>query len=113
MNFILKTIAGGGALLLAAAAFSGVTIVGAWPAFLAALVLGVFNALVRPALVFLTLPINIVTLGLFTFVINALLLWLAASLVTGVAIAGFWWAFLAALIVSFIVSVVDRLLDDE
>jgi len=113
MGFILKTIAGGAALLLAGAAFTGVTIAGTWPAFLAALVLGVFNALIRPVLIFLTLPINFLTLGLFTFVINGLLLWLVASLVTGVAITGFWWAVLAALVVSFIVSIVDGLLDDE
>lgn len=113
MQFILKTIAGGAALLLAGAAFSGVMISGTWPAFLAALLLGIFNALIRPVLIFLTLPINILTLGLFTFVINALLLWLAAAVVTGVAVSGFWWAFLAALVVSFIVSIVDNLLDED
>lgn len=109
MKFIFTTIASGGALLLAAVLFSGVTVTGFWPAVLVGLVLGVLNALVRPVLLFLTLPINVITLGLFTFVINALLLWLAAAIVAGVSLAGFWAAFLAALLVSLITSLVDAL----
>ncbi|MEX2514729.1 MAG: phage holin family protein [Candidatus Paceibacterota bacterium] len=109
MKFFLTVIASAGTLLLAASVLTGVTIEGVLPAFLAALVLGILNALVRPILIFLTFPINIVTLGLFTFVINALLVWAAASLITGIAIAGFWWAFLAALLISIVTALVDSL----
>lgn len=111
MKFILTTLAAAMALLLSAEVFAGVEIVGAWPAVLTALTLGILNALVRPILLFLTLPINILTLGLFTLVINALMVWLAASIITGVTIAGFWWAFAAALIVSIVTYLVD-LIDD-
>ncbi len=76
-----------------------------------ALILGILNAIVRPVLLFLTFPINLVTLGLFTFVINALMLWLAASFVAGVSVAGFWWAFLAALLISVMGALVGDLED--
>jgi len=65
-----------------------------------AVVLGVLNALVRPVLLFFTLPLNLLTLGLFTFVINGALFWLAAQFPLGVRVEGFMGAFLAALVVS-------------
>ena len=71
-------------------------------AMLAALGIGFVNALARPILMFLTLPLNILTLGLFTFVVNALVLRLAAKLVPGFDIDGFWPAFWGALILSII-----------
>jgi putative membrane protein len=112
MQFILKITAVAMTLLLSAATFSGITVVSLGPAVVAALVLGLFNALLRPVLLLLTLPINLLTLGLFTFVINALLLWLTASLISGVAIAGFWSAFVVALLVSLVTSLIDSL-DNE
>lgn len=112
MQFILKTIAVAAVLIISANAFSGVTTTGVWEALLAALVIGLLNALIRPILLFLTFPINLVTLGLFTFVINALLVWAAAALISGVAIAGFWWAFAVALIVSLVTSLIDSLEDE-
>ncbi|NQV12609.1 phage holin family protein [Candidatus Uhrbacteria bacterium] len=69
-----------------------------WIAILAALVLGLVNALVRPILVVLTLPITVLTLGLFLIVINALMLWLAASIIPGFDIASFYVAMFGALI---------------
>jgi putative membrane protein len=72
-----------------------------WPAILiTALLLGIFNAFLRPALIILTLPIQIVTLGLFTLVINAILLLLAGTLVGPFHVDGFWDAFFGALIIS-------------
>lgn len=71
-------------------------------AMLASLGIGFVNTLVRPLLMFLTLPLNILTLGLFTFVVNALVLRLAAKLVPGFDIDGFWPAFWGALILSII-----------
>lgn len=72
-----------------------------------AFVLGVLNALVKPILLFFTLPLNLLTLGLFTFVINAVVFWLAAQFPLGVSVSGFLGAFLAALVViavSFVLS---------
>lgn len=70
----------------------------------AAFVLGFINAVVRPVMILLTLPITIFTLGLFLFVINGLVLWLAAAIVPGFAVDGFWWAVLGALLVSVVSS---------
>jgi putative membrane protein len=73
-------------------------------------VLGLLNAIVRPILVVLTLPITVLSLGLFLFVINGLMFWLAASLLDGFSVAGFWWAVLAALLYTVISSAVSSVL---
>jgi len=78
----------------------GVSIDGLYTALVAALVLGLLNAVIRPVLVILTLPISIITLGLFIFVINAGLFMFAASFLQGFSVSGFWPAFWASLIVS-------------
>ena len=80
---------------------------------LAALVLGLLNAFVRPMLLLLTLPINILSLGFFTLVINAFLLYVVAGLVPGFEITGFFRAFLAALLVSLINAMTNFLLHRE
>jgi putative membrane protein len=71
-----------------------------YAALIAALCIGLVNALIRPVLILITLPINILTLGLFTFVINGLLFWLVASVVKGFYVTGFWAAFWGALLYS-------------
>lgn len=76
----------------------GVTIQSFPHAFVAAIVLGLVNALVRPVLLILSLPVNILTLGLFTFVVNALMFWLASSISPGFRVQGFWAAFWGALV---------------
>ncbi len=88
------------ALSVYAAAFivPGVRIANTWTAFVAALVIGLINALIRPLLILLTLPVNILTLGLFTLVINALLFWFASSIVKGFDVANFTAAFFGALV---------------
>ncbi len=73
-----------------------------------ALVLAVLNALVRPILLFLALPLNLLTLGLFTFVVNGALFWLAARVPLGVQVEGFLGAFLAALVVSAVSFVLSK-----
>lgn len=86
----------------------GITIQSFLSALIAALVLGLINALIKPILIILTLPVNILTLGLFTFVINALLFWFASSLVPGFEVADFASAFWGALfmtIASWIISI--------
>ncbi len=75
-----------------------------------ALVLGIVNAVIRPILLLVTLPINILTLGLFTFIVNGLMFWLAAAFVHDFAIDGFFIAVLGALIVSMISMAMDRLI---
>lgn len=80
---------------------------------LAALVLGILNAFVRPVLLLLTLPINILSLGFFTLVINAFLLYAVAGLVPGFEITGFFRAFLAALLISLINAMTNFLLHKE
>jgi putative membrane protein len=71
-------------------------------ALVAALVLGLVNAVIRPVLVLLTLPVTILTLGLFIFVINGLLFWFVGSFVRGFQVAGFWSAFFGAIVYSLI-----------
>jgi putative membrane protein len=93
------------ALMLVAYLYSGVQVTGIFPALIAALVLGLVNALIRPVLVLLTLPVTILTLGLFIFVINALLFWLVAEMVKGFEVKGF----MAALIGSLMFSVITMM----
>lgn len=80
----------------------GVGVSGFYAALITALILGLVNAIIRPLLVVLTLPINILTLGLFTLVINAVLFWFVATVVEGFTVVGFWPAFWGALILSVV-----------
>ena len=80
---------------------------------LAALILGILNVFVRPMLLILTLPINIISLGLFTFVINAFLLYVVAGLVSGFEITGFWRALLAAILISIVNAMINILIHRE
>lgn len=81
-------------------------------ALLTALLLGLINALIRPILILITLPITVLTLGLFTLVINALLFWGVAGLVSGVHVPDFWTAFWSALVYSLLTSLVNIALAD-
>lgn len=82
--------------------FKGIRFSSTSALIVAALLLGFANAMLRPLLVFLTLPLTLVTLGLFVLVINALLLMLVAKLVSGFTISGFWTAFFASLFISIL-----------
>lgn len=95
------------ALLLVAHLYPGVTVTSFSAALVAALVLGLLNTLVRPLLVLLTLPVTILTLGLFLFVVNALMFWAAASLLAGLNVAGFGAALIGSLIYSLCSVVID------
>lgn len=97
------------ALLAAAALLTGVRIEGVLAGIVAAALLGIINVSIRPVLILVTLPINILTLGLFTFVVNALMLMLVAWLVPGFEIDGFWWSVLAALVLSVVNGLVTWL----
>ena len=88
----------------------GVHLAGLGSALLVALVLGLLNTLIRPVLILLTLPINLLTLGLFTFVVNGFLFWLAARMIDAFRVDGFWWAVLGALVYSLASSLITGLL---
>ena len=90
------------AIMVASYLISGIEVRGFLSAFLAAAILGVLNAFFRPILIVLTLPLNILTLGLFTFVINALLLEMASGVIGGFEVHGFWSAVLGSLIISIV-----------
>ncbi|NMC35769.1 phage holin family protein [Candidatus Beckwithbacteria bacterium] len=105
-KIITNTVVSALAVFATAYLLSGVTVDGFLTALIVALVLGIINAILKPILLILTLPINILTLGLFTFVINAALVLLASHLISGFAVAGFFWA----LLFSFVVSVINSLL---
>ena len=98
MYLLLRWLLNALALLLVANVVRGVAVDSFYAALVVALVLGVLNAVVRPLLVLLTLPINVLTLGLFTFVINAGLIWFVGTLVKGFHVSGFVPALYAALI---------------
>ena len=95
------------ALLLVAYLYPGVQVQSFTSALIAAFVIGLFNMVLRPILVLLTLPVTLVTLGLFLFVINALLFWAAASVLDGFHVNGFGAALLGSLIYSAVMLVVD------
>jgi putative membrane protein len=102
MGFLLRVLAYAAAIYLAAAIVPGIDISGPLTALGAGLVLGLINAVVRPVLVILTLPVTLLTLGLFLLVLNGLCLWLTAQLVEGFVVQGFWAAVFGALIVSVV-----------
>lgn len=95
------------ALLLVAQLYAGVQVRGFGAALVAALVIGLLNTLVRPVLVLLTLPVTLLTLGLFLFVINALMFYAAASLLEGFGVAGFGAALIGSLLYSACSLVID------
>jgi putative membrane protein len=98
------------ALLLVAYLYPGVQVESFVAALLAALVLGLVNAFIRPLLVILTFPVTLITLGLFLFVINALLFWLVAEVVHGFAVTGFVAALVGSILYSLITLVTSWLL---
>jgi len=101
------------AVLLTAYLMDGIHVAGFFSAFFAAAVLGILNALFRPILLILTLPINILTLGFFTFVINAALLKMASGLIPGFEVRGFWTAVFGSLLISVISWVLTSMVSDR
>lgn len=99
-GFILRTLINAFGLWIASALVPGLSFTGGGTLLLAAFLLGVFNAVIRPILILLTLPITVLTLGIFLFVINALMLMLVAALLDGFLLSGFWAALFGSLIVS-------------
>ena len=110
LSLIARWIVNAAALLLVAYLYPGVVVASFWTALIAALVLGLVNAVIRPLLVLLTLPVTLLTLGLFLFVINALLFWFVAEVVQGFKVEGFMAALIGSILYSVITLVTSWLL---
>ena len=110
MKLLLRWAVNAGALLLIGYYVQGIAITGWYAAFVVIFVLGLVNAIIRPVLIFLTLPVTLLSLGLFTFVINALLFWFVSTLVKGFDVAGFVAAFIGAFLLTLVSWVVGSVL---
>ena len=107
MKIIFKWLISASAIIISAYLIPGITIASFWTALWLSLFLGVLNVIVKPILVLLTLPINILTLGLFTFVINATIILLASSVIKGFFVDGF----IAAMLFSIVLSILSYILN--
>ena len=112
MRLLARILLNGLAIIVAAYFVPGLTLAGPGTALIAGAILGVVNALVRPVLIVLTLPLTLLTLGLFLFVVNALCLGATAAVVPGFEVQGFWSALLGALVVSVVSWILNGLLLD-
>ncbi len=111
MKLIAKWLLSAAALLAVAHLYNGVEVTSFGSALIAAFVIGLFNTVLRPILVVLTLPVTLITLGLFMFVINALMFWAAASVLDGFHVQGFMAALIGSLIYSVLGMVIESALD--
>jgi len=111
MKLLVKWLLSATALLALAQLFSGVEVASFGSALIAAFVIGLFNIFLRPVLIVLTLPVTLVTLGLFLFIINALLFWAAAEILEGFQVRSFGAALLGSLIYSAFGLVIDSALE--
>ena len=113
MNFLLRLLISGIIAYVLSKILSGIHIANITTAIIFALVLACLNAIVKPILVLFTLPITVVTLGLFLFVINALIILLADKLLDGIKVDGFWWALLFSIILSIFSSGMNAAFADK
>jgi putative membrane protein len=112
-GLLIRWIVNALALWVIAYAIEGIEVSGPLAAIIAAAVLGIINAILRPIFILLTLPINILTLGLFTFLLNGFMLYLASTLVRGFEVHGVWAAVFGALILSIVSGLTTAFLSDE
>ncbi|MCD6294549.1 MAG: phage holin family protein [Deltaproteobacteria bacterium] len=101
------------AIIVASYLIQGIEVSGFFSAFFAAAILGVLNVFFRPILLILTLPINILTLGFFTFIINAVLLKMASGVISGFVVHGFWSAVFGGLIISVVSWLLNSFINDQ
>lgn len=111
MGFVIRWLINAVALYVTTLIIKGVRVPDFGAALVAALVLGIVNAVIRPIALILTLPLNILTLGLFTFVVNAGMLYLVSK-VTALRLDNFWAAFLGAIVLSIVSAVLTHLVVD-
>ncbi|ATA77023.1 phage holin family protein [Capnocytophaga canimorsus] len=112
MKFVVNLLLTALAVLVLANILPGASITDYFTAILVAFVLAILNVLVKPVLFFISIPITVVTLGLFLFVINAIIILLAGELVGGFSVHGFWAALLFSLCLSLTQSVIDKLIEN-
>lgn len=113
MNFLVKILLGGIAVLIAEFLLAGIHIDSFLTGFILAAVIILINITLKPLLIILTLPITVLTLGLFLLVINALMIMLAERIIPGFQVDGFWWAILFAILVSVINSLFGNSLNSS
>ncbi|MEN8886383.1 MAG: phage holin family protein [Winogradskyella sp.] len=113
MNLIMRLLINALAVFILAHLLDGVTVNGYTGAIIVALVLSILNILVKPILIILTLPVTILTLGLFLLVINALIIGLADRLIDGFEVSSFWTAILFSVLLSLLQSVLQSVLKDN
>jgi putative membrane protein len=112
MKFILKLIVSALAVIVTSYLLPGVSVSSPWMAVVVAAVLAFLNAIVKPIIVLLTIPITVFSLGIFLIVINAIIIMLADYLVDGFTVNSFWWALLFSFILSLVTSVFENLADE-
>ncbi len=112
-GLIIRWVLNALALVATAWLMPGIGLDGFGAALITALVLGIVNAIIRPVILFFTLPLTIVTLGLFTLVINAVMLMITASAVDGFSVSGFWAAFFGSIIITIISGVLSSAVIDD
>ncbi|WP_426955889.1 phage holin family protein [Muricoccus radiodurans] len=113
VNFLIRTAITAVAFFVAASLVRGIYFPNALNLIVAAIIFGLVNAVIRPVIALLSLPLTIITLGLFTLVINAAMLGLTALLMPGMRISGFWAAFFGAIVVSLVSWIASRLIGDR
>lgn len=113
LKFLINWLVNAAALGVTALIIPGILVLGTPSLLLAALVIGLINAVIRPLLLILTLPITVITLGLFYFVLNGFLLWLAAAATPGFRLEGFFAAVLGAILMSIVASLIHLLIPGE
>jgi putative membrane protein len=101
------------AIMVAAYLMDGIQVSGFFSALFAAAILGILNAFFRPILILLTLPINILSLGLFIFIINAVLLLMVSGVIPGFVIQGFWSAIFGSLLISIVSGLLSSFINDK
>ena len=107
MHILINWIIMAFAVVISAYVLPGVTLASFWTALWVALVLGLLNVFIKPLLILLTLPINILTLGLFTLVINALVIMMASGIVHGFKVDGFWYAMLFSIVLCIVLYLIN------
>lgn len=113
MWLIIRLLINAGALYAAALLVNGIDLPsGFWSIALVALVFGLINALIKPVVTLMTLPLNLLTLGLFTLVINAFMLMLTGTF-SGLTVVGFWPAFLGSMVISIVSLILSRFADEN
>jgi putative membrane protein len=113
MTIILRLLWNALGLLLIANYVPGITVDSIYTAIIAAVILGIFNAVLKPILIVLTLPITLLTLGLFALVINAALFLFAASFIEGFAVMSFWYALLGSLLMSIVSTIGNQFINGK